>query len=400
MGKTCRWMHRDFCEAGFSVRLCGGLAGHGEEGRRQAGQAAFLQAVQVFDDLRRALQRQHAQLRAVRHLVTGDDADADVAQHRLADRLAAADLQQCLRAHAGIHEHPLGQFAGGGAGLAHQQAVAGQGGQRHAAQRRQRMLAVHRQHQWVAAQFQAHQARIVEALRGGGEVDAELVERLQHLLGVADLHRHLDAGQALAEALEQVEHVVGRGGAEAQAALLLAAVAQEELDVGFLLQQRAHPGQQLGAGIAEGQPAAAAVEQLDAVARLQLADLGGHRRLTEAELLRRLGDAAQLRHLVESLQFAAQRRRFRGLGVHFNASRTPLAAGERSDRATERPGAAEVAAGARGMEKKRGRSRAVKRCCRKLRETGSHPGRLRPADPCVGARGERQGQKKPSGLMS
>ncbi len=52
-------------------------------------------------------------------------------------------------------------------------------------------------------------ARIVEALRGGGEVDAELVERLQHFLGIADLHRHLDLRQALAKALEQVEHVVG-----------------------------------------------------------------------------------------------------------------------------------------------------------------------------------------------
>ncbi|MNG01715.1 hypothetical protein D3C84_847080 [compost metagenome] len=176
----------------------------------------------------------------MRHLVAGDDADADIAQHRLADRLAAANFQHCLRAHAGMLEHALGELAGGGAGLAHQQAVAGQRGERHAGQGGQRMLAMYRQHQRVAAQLQAHQTRIVEALRGRGQVDAKLVERFQHLLGIADLHRHFDVRQALAEQLEQIEDVVGRGGADAQAALQLAAVAQEELDVRLLLQQGAH----------------------------------------------------------------------------------------------------------------------------------------------------------------
>ncbi|MDT4853696.1 hypothetical protein FQZ97_879720 [compost metagenome] len=243
----------------------------------------------------------------VRHFLTGDDADADIAQHRLADRLAAADLQQRGRRHPGRGEHRLAELAGGRAGLALQQAAAGQGAQRHAGLRRQRVLAVHRQHQRVAAQLQAGQACVVEQLRGGGEVDAVLLQRLDHLLRVADLHRHGDLPMALAERLDQVEHVIGRGGADAQAALQLAGVAQVEVDVGLALQQFLDQRQQAHALLAEAQATATAVEQLDAVLALQVADLRGHRRLAEAELLRRLGHAAQAGNRIEGLQLGQHR---------------------------------------------------------------------------------------------
>ncbi|MNT60780.1 hypothetical protein D3C72_1983830 [compost metagenome] len=56
--------------------------------------------------------------------MAGDDADAEVADHRLADGFAAADLQQRTHGDASVLEHGFGELAGGGAGLAHQQAMA------------------------------------------------------------------------------------------------------------------------------------------------------------------------------------------------------------------------------------------------------------------------------------
>ncbi|MNJ80561.1 hypothetical protein D3C77_789820 [compost metagenome] len=56
--------------------------------------------------------------------MAGDDADAEVADHRFTDRFAAADLQQRAHCDAGVLEHVFGELAGGGAGLAHQQAMA------------------------------------------------------------------------------------------------------------------------------------------------------------------------------------------------------------------------------------------------------------------------------------
>ncbi|MCY1270197.1 hypothetical protein D9M70_187170 [compost metagenome] len=187
----------------------------------------------------------------------------------------------------------LSQDAGGRTGLAYQQAVAGQGRRRQTLLCSQRVAAVRGQHQRVLAQHQAGEARILLQLRGSSEVDTVLLQSLDHLLRVADLQGHLHLRQALAEALHQVEHVVGRGGGDAQAALQLAAIAQEELDVGFLLQQLLHHRQQARALLAQGQATAATVEQLDTVLRFQVADLRGDRGLAEAKLLRRLGDAAQ-----------------------------------------------------------------------------------------------------------
>ena len=173
-----------------------------------------------------------------------DDADADIADHRLADGFTAADLQQRADVQPGLVQQRLGELAGDGAALAHQQVVAFQGGDGHRPASGQRVAAVHRQHQRVAAQHQAHQALVVELLRRGGEVHAVFLQRFQHLLGVADLHRHVDLRVALAEVPHQGEDVIGRGGTDAQAALHLPAVAQEELDVGLLLQQRLDHGQQ------------------------------------------------------------------------------------------------------------------------------------------------------------
>jgi hypothetical protein len=81
---------------------------------------------------------------------------------------------------------------------------------------------------------------------------------------------------------------------------------QEKLDVGFLLQQLLHHRQQLRALVAEGQPAAAAKEQFDAVLGFQVANLRGHRRLAQPELLGRLGDAGQAGDHVERLQLGAE----------------------------------------------------------------------------------------------
>ncbi|MNN66658.1 hypothetical protein D3C81_1822480 [compost metagenome] len=110
----------------------------------------------------------------------------------------------------------------------------------------------------------------------------------------------------LAERLDQSEHVIRRCGADAQRTLHLPAIAQEELDVGFLLQQCLGHRQQARAHVAQGQPAAAAIEQLDGVLAFQIADLRGHGGLAEAELLRRLGDAAQPGDHIERLQLRTQ----------------------------------------------------------------------------------------------
>nr|BFE92732.1 hypothetical protein GCM10020185_32680 [Pseudomonas brassicacearum subsp. brassicacearum] len=66
--------------------------------------------------------------------------------------------------------------------------------------------------------------------------------------------------------------------------MYLAAVAQEELNVGLLLQQLLHHGQQAYAFIAQGQTPTTPVEQLDAVLPFEAADLRGDRGLAEAEL--------------------------------------------------------------------------------------------------------------------
>ncbi|MNC45180.1 hypothetical protein D3C75_941280 [compost metagenome] len=86
----------------------------------------------------------------------------------------------------------------------------------------------------------------------------------------------------------------------------MAAVAQLELDVGFLLHQHLDHWQQAHALLAQYQAPAAAVEQLHRVLAFEVADLGGHRRLAEAKLLRRQCDAAQAGHHVEGFELGTQ----------------------------------------------------------------------------------------------
>ncbi|MNE62229.1 hypothetical protein D3C80_1574990 [compost metagenome] len=106
---------------------------------------------------------------------------------------------------------------------------------------------MHRYHQRVGAQHTPHQPRILEQLRGRRQVDSIIFEQFEYLLRIADLHRHIDLRQALAEDLHQVQDVVRRSRGDAQGALALPAVAQEEFDIGFLLQKGLDHGQQASA---------------------------------------------------------------------------------------------------------------------------------------------------------
>ena len=170
----------------------------------------------------------------------------------------------------------------------------------------QRVIAVHRHHQRVRAQYPAYQPWVFQQLRRGGDVDAVFVQRFEHLLGVANVYRHDNLRQAFAEGFDQIKDVIRRGGGDAQRAGAVAAVAQKELDIGLLLQQRFNHGQQAHAFIAEGQAPPATVEQFYAVLAFELADLGGHGRLAQPELFRRLCDAAQLGHPVKRFQLGTQ----------------------------------------------------------------------------------------------
>ncbi len=51
----------------------------------------------------------------------------------------------------------------------------------------QGMIAVHRQHQRIGAQYAADQARVFQQLRRGGDVYAVLVQRFEYLLRIADV---------------------------------------------------------------------------------------------------------------------------------------------------------------------------------------------------------------------
>ncbi|MNI70858.1 hypothetical protein D3C73_1266950 [compost metagenome] len=113
---------------------------------------------------RRIFQCQHPQLRVVRHLVPGNHADADIAQHRLTDRLAAADFQHRFGLHPSAVHHFFGEFARGRTFLAHQQALPCHHLDRHHLTLRQRVIAVHRHHQRVSAQHAPHQASILHQL--------------------------------------------------------------------------------------------------------------------------------------------------------------------------------------------------------------------------------------------
>ncbi|MNR01929.1 hypothetical protein D3C85_1177640 [compost metagenome] len=196
---------------------------------------------------RRPLQRQHPQFRIMRHLMPGNDADADVTQHGLADRFTAADFQQCAHLDAGVTQHLLGQLARSRARFTHQQTMPGKGGNRDRRLRRQRMATMHRYHQRVGTQHTPHQPCIFEQLRGSGEIDPIIFEQFEYLLRIADLYRHVDLRQALAEDFHQVEDVIRRSRGDAQGALALPAVAQEEFDIGFLLQKGLDHGQQASA---------------------------------------------------------------------------------------------------------------------------------------------------------
>lgn len=56
-------------------------------------------------------------------------------------------------------------------------------------------------------------------------------------------------------------------------------------------------------GIRQSHAAALAVEQLDAIARFQLAQLPRHRGLADAQLGRGLGDGAAASHGIEGFEF-------------------------------------------------------------------------------------------------
>ncbi|MNP60444.1 hypothetical protein D3C76_1555290 [compost metagenome] len=98
----------------------------------------------------------------MRHFMTGNDADADVAQHRFSDRLAAADLQHRTDLDPGLFQHLLGQFACRRALLTNQQTMPGQCRQRQRFTAGQWMIAMHRHHQWISAQHPPHQPRVFQ----------------------------------------------------------------------------------------------------------------------------------------------------------------------------------------------------------------------------------------------
>ncbi|MNH28386.1 hypothetical protein D3C79_885490 [compost metagenome] len=113
---------------------------------------------------RRILQRQHPQFGIVRHLMPGNHADTDVAQHRLANRLTAADLDNRTHLDTGFFKHLLGQFARSRALFTHQQAVPGERRQRQRFTAGQRMVAMHRHHQRVGTQYATHQTSVFNQL--------------------------------------------------------------------------------------------------------------------------------------------------------------------------------------------------------------------------------------------
>ena len=170
----------------------------------------------------------------------------------------------------------------------------------------QRVVAVHRQHQRVGTQDAADQTGVFHQLRRRGDIDPVFVQRFEHLLGVADIHRHFDLRQAFAKGLDQIEDVIRRSRGNAQRTAALATVAQKELNVGFLLQQRLDHRQQAHAFVAEGQTPAAAVEQLHGVVAFEVADLRGHGRLAQPELFCGLRNTAQLGHPVKRFQLGTQ----------------------------------------------------------------------------------------------
>ncbi|MPN32266.1 hypothetical protein SDC9_179744 [bioreactor metagenome] len=95
-------------------------------------------------------------------------------------------------------------------------------------------------------------------------------------------------------ALDDVQNIVGGGGAYAQLALVdMARLAQRRFDLGRLQQQLLYPRQQAQARIGDGQPAALAREQLDLILLLQGLDLRRHRGLAQPQLACCLGDAAE-----------------------------------------------------------------------------------------------------------
>ncbi|KAG0756958.1 hypothetical protein G6F22_020119 [Rhizopus arrhizus] len=71
-----------------------------------------------------------------------DEADAQIAQDGLPDRLPAADLQGAPHGDAGCRQGVLGQLARHGAGFAQQHRMVSQIGQPDAGQARQRVVAV------------------------------------------------------------------------------------------------------------------------------------------------------------------------------------------------------------------------------------------------------------------
>ncbi len=119
-------------------------------------------------------------------------------------------------------------------------------------------------------------------------------------------HRHLHMGQAFAKGFDQVEDVIRRCRGNAQSALELTTVAQEKLDVRFLLQQRLDHRQQPGAVVTDREAAATTVEQLNTILAFQVSDLGGDCGLAQAEFFRRLGNAAQAGDHKKRLQLSTQ----------------------------------------------------------------------------------------------
>ncbi len=180
----------------------------------------------------------------------------------------------------------------------------GQIGQPHLAAPGQRMIAMRHHADRVRGDLAAVQVLVIHQKGRRGNLDAVILQRLQHRLRIADRDRQVDAGIALVVAPHGIHDVVGAGRANAQVALAqVARVAQPEVDLGLLLHQLLDHRHQVLPGVRQPHAAPLPMKQLDAVARFKLAQLPRHRGLADAQLGGGLGDGSAAGHGIEGFEF-------------------------------------------------------------------------------------------------
>ncbi|MNI27059.1 hypothetical protein D3C73_807820 [compost metagenome] len=182
--------------------------------------------------------------------------------------------------------------------------MVGQIGQPNLPAPRQRMVPMGDHADRVGRDHPAVQVLVIHQKGRRGNLDAVVVQRLQHRLRIPDGDRQVDARVTLVVPAHRVHDVEGAGRANAQIAFAqVAGVAQAEIDLGFLLHQLFHHGHQALSCIRQAHAAALPVEQFDAVARFQLTQLPRHGRLADTQLGGGLGDGAAAGHGVEGFEF-------------------------------------------------------------------------------------------------